>query len=72
MWIKRDSAYNQFPSFIRISSTRETEPIYYNNNFYKNYPKIREEDIGSDTSDKFIDSLIMSNLMLKAIGGRPL
>lgn len=67
-----DSAYNQFPSFIRISSTRETEPIYYNNNFYKNYPKIREEDIGSDTSDKFIDSLIMSNLMLKAIGGRPL
>lgn len=65
-----DSAYNQFPSFIRVSSTRETEPVYYDNEFYRYYPKIRPEDIGSNTSDKFIDTLWISNLLLGAIGGR--
>ena len=65
-----DSAYNQFPSLIRVSSTRDTEPVFYENEFYKYYPKIREEDISANTSDKFIDTLMMSNLMLKAIGGK--
>ena len=64
-----DSAYNQFPSLIRVSSTRDTEPVFYENEFYKYYPKIREEDISTNTSDKFIDTLMMSNLMLDAIGG---
>ena len=53
-----------------MSSTRETEPVYYNNEFYRYYPKIRPEDIGSNTSDKFIDTLWISNLLLDAIGGR--
>lgn len=64
-----DSCYNQFPSKIIISSTQETEPIIINGTLYKKYPKIRKEDIGTDTSNKFIDSLNMSNLMLGAIGG---
>lgn len=64
-----DSCYNQFPTKIVISSTVKTEPIYYNGEFYKYYPKIREEDISSNTSNKFIDTLMISNLMLDAIGG---
>lgn len=64
-----DSAYNQFPSYIRVASTVETEPVFYGTEFYKYYPKIREEDIGTDTSNKFVDTLRMSNLLLSAIGG---
>ena len=64
-----DSCYNQFPSKIIVSSTEETEPVMYNGQLYKKYPKIRPEDIGSDTSNRFIDTLNMSNLMLGAIGG---
>lgn len=64
-----DSAYNQFPSFIRVSTMKETEPVYYDKEFYKYYPKIREEDIGSNTSNKFIDTLNISNLLLDGIKG---
>lgn len=64
-----DSYYNQFATKIRVSSTKETEPMYVNNNFYKYYPKIREEDIGKNTSNKFIDTCNISNLYLEGIGG---
>ena len=43
--------------------------MYIGNTFYKYYPKIREEDIGIDTSNKFIDTLQLSNLYLPGIGG---
>lgn len=39
------------------------------NRFYKNYPYIRQEDIGSNTSNRFIDTLNISNLYLDGIGG---
>jgi hypothetical protein len=64
-----DSCYNQFPTRIVVSSTKETVPVFYNNEFYKYYPKIEEEDIGVNTSNLFIDTLMISNLMLDAIGG---
>lgn len=38
-------------------------------NFYKSYPRIRQEDIGTNTSNLFIDSLNISNLYLDGIGG---
>ena len=38
--------------------------------FYKNYPYIRQEDIGVNTSNKFIDTLNISNLYLDGIGGK--
>lgn len=41
------------------------------NTVYKNYPKIRQKDIGTNTSNKFIDSLNISNLYLDGIGGKP-
>lgn len=41
------------------------------NAYYKNYPYIRQEDIGGNTSNKFIDTLNISNLYLDGIGGKP-
>lgn len=66
-----DSYFNQFPSRVKVSSTVETEPMVLNDTFYPKYPKIRQEDIGKDTSNKFVDSLNVSNLMLNGIGGKP-
>ena len=39
------------------------------NKFYPEYPKIRQKDLGTDTSNKFIDTLNISNLYLKGISG---
>lgn len=51
----------------------ETEPMILNiieTKYYPRYPKIRQEDIGKDTSNMFIDTLNLSNLMLNGIGGK--
>lgn len=64
-----DSKYNQFPTKIVVSSTLETESVYIGNTYYKFYPKITPEEINKDTSTKFVDTLIMSNLYLEAIKG---
>lgn len=65
--------YGQFPTAISVSSTKDTEPMYVNmygnTKFYKKYPKIREEDIGQNTSNKFIDTMNMCNMHLGIIGG---
>ena len=64
-----DSRYNQYPCGLVVSSTIDTEPMRVGNKFYKFYPKVRDKDIGSDTSSMFIDTFVMSNLYLGAIGG---
>jgi len=64
-----DSYYNQFPTKIVVASTKETEPMIYNNTFVKYYPKIRQEDIGKNTSNKFIDTLQICNAYLGSCGG---
>lgn len=64
-----DSYYNQFPQKIRISTTNETEPMIIRDKFIAHYPKIRPEDIGSNTSTTFIDSVMFSNAHLESIGG---
>ena len=66
-----DSYYNQFPTKVVISSTKETEPmvIESTNTFYKFYPKIRQEDILSNTANKFVDTLVMNNTMVEPMGG---
>lgn len=64
-----DSCYNQFPSLINVSSTHETEPMLVDGEYYKFYPKIRKEDIGTNTSNKFIDTISISNIYLGSIGG---
>ena len=39
----------------------ETEPMVINGEIYKWYPKIREEDIGKNTGNKFIDTCSIAN-----------
>lgn len=63
-----DSAYNQIPQIPRISTLKETEPIYVDGKFYRWYPKIREKDIDSNTSNKFIDTLNICNLLIGGMG----
>lgn len=42
--------------------------MYIDDNYYQYYPKIREDMIGKDTSNMFVDTLRMSNLILKGFG----
>lgn len=60
---------NQFVTKVEVSSTKETECIEFNGTVYKWYPKIREEDIGKDTSNTFVDTLRFNNTYLAGIGG---
>lgn len=64
-----DSCYNQFPSYINVSSTKDMEPMVINNTFYRFYPKIRQSMIGKNTSNMFVDTLNISNLRIGSIGG---
>lgn len=63
-----DAYTNQSPTEIEVNSTVETEPMYIDDNYYQYYPKIREDMIGKDTSNMFVDTLRMSNLILKGFG----
>lgn len=69
IWSNWDNFSNQFTTGVTVASTKETEYIEFDGKEYKNYPKIREEDIGKDTSNSFIDTLRFSNLYLNSIGG---
>lgn len=64
-----DTFYNEFATKIRLSSTIETEEAVFDDVVYTHYPKIRKEDIGSDTSNKFIDTMNICNGYLDSIGG---
>jgi len=64
-----DTRTNQITTGIDILTTNETEPMYVENEYYPYYPKFSDSDIGKDTSDTFIDTLNMSNLYLKGMGG---
>ena len=46
---------------MRIASTNVTKPMVINGQLYKWYPYFEQKDIGSDTSNKFIDTLSMAN-----------
>ena len=39
------------------------------NVFYRHYPKLRDNDINTDTSNIFVDTMNIANPYLKAIGG---
>lgn len=64
-----DSYFNQFPTLFNISSTKDTEPMVVNNTFYKHYPKIRQDMIGTNTSNLFIDTCQITGLRIPSIGG---
>ena len=65
-----DSYFNQYPAKIIISSTKDTEPVYISGEgVMKFYPKIRDEDIYSNTAGIFIDTLMTHNTRLVNISG---
>ena len=64
-----DSKFNQITTEVVISSTKETEPMYIDGTYYKYYPVIREEDIGINTGNLFVDTFKLSNLYLPGLGG---
>ena len=61
--------FGQIPNKINVMSTIKTEKVILDGQLYEYYPLIREEDIGSDTSNIFIDTLQISNLYLKGLEG---
>lgn len=63
-----ESQYSQIPTGIKVASTTETEPVYFNDQYYPIYPKIRQSDIGKDTSGTFVDIAQISNLLLDGLG----
>lgn len=63
-----DSYFNTIYTGIEVSSTKETEPIVLDGEFYRFYPKIRMEDIYSSSTQRFIDTMQISNLYLPGAG----
>lgn len=64
-----DSRFNNITTEVEISSTKITEPLYIDGQYYKYYPKIREEEINTNTGNKFVDTFKLSNLYLAGMGG---
>jgi DNA-directed RNA polymerase beta' subunit len=61
--------FGTYPSKVSVLSTRETMPVYIENTLYKFYPKIDLSLNSEDILVSFIDTLVMSNLYLKGLGG---
>lgn len=54
---------------VHVESTQETVPMYVGGRFYQYYPKIDLEASPEAVATSFIDTLTMSNLLLKGFGG---
>ena len=69
-----DSYLNQYPSKVRIKSTVKTQPMVIQSDFednvklYKWYPVINEQDVNSNTSPVFEDTLSICNGLIGAMG----
>lgn len=63
-----DTFYNTIYTGVEVASTKETEPLYINGEYYRFYPKIRDNDIGKPTKIEFVDSMQICNLYLKGMG----
>ena len=51
-----------------VNSLENTEPILFNGVYYPYYPKIRQEDIGRNTSNLFVDTMQISNIYIGGMG----
>jgi hypothetical protein len=69
-----DSYLNQYPTKVNIKSTVKTEPMVIklgfddNEKFYKWYPMIKPDDMYTNTSPLFEDTLSISNGLIDAMG----
>lgn len=61
--------FNVFPCKIHVLSTIETEPIMINTRVYNTYPKIDINMSKEKVAINFLDTVTMSNLYLKGLGG---
>ena len=57
------------PSKLNVSSTVQTEKMYYNGTLFKFYPKVDLNMSPTEVSTFFYDVLKLSNVLLKAFGG---
>jgi hypothetical protein len=58
-----------FPSMVTVLSTRKTVPIYVDDKFYPYYPYIDLSLPPSEVETSFTETLELSNLYLKTLGG---
>lgn len=61
--------FSIFPNKVFVMSTSETVPMYVGNRVYEHYPKIDLTKSKQEVSTSFIDTVRMSNLYLKGLGG---
>ena len=64
-----DQYFNQFPTKVRVSSTRKTVKMVVDGKYYPFYPDIPADKIGTNTTNVFTDTLKISNAYLTSIGG---
>lgn len=58
-----------FPSMVTVLSTRKTVPMYIDDKFYQYYPNIDLSLSTNEVETSFTETLELSNLFLKALGG---
>lgn len=63
-----DTVYNQIIHKIKVASTHETEQLRIRSKVYEKYPKIRKEDIGTNTENKFREVGNISNASIGMLG----
>lgn len=63
-----DSFYNISPMLLNVASTKQIEPMVVNGTFYKFYPRIEQKQIGTNTSNMFIDTMSISNVFIGSFG----
>ena len=61
--------FGTFTTKVSVLSTRKTIAIHIGDAIYKNYPLIELDKSKEEISTLFIDTLVMSNLYLKGLGG---
>lgn len=61
--------FSTFPSQITVLSTTETIPVFINGTVYQHYPYIDLNKNKQSISTSFHDTVTMSNLLLKGLGG---
>ena len=64
-----DSYFNTIYTEIGVDSTTKAEPIVLDGEYYRFYILIRMEDILSDSELKFVNTMQISIVYLKGIGG---
>lgn len=63
-----DRCFNSIMLECYITTIKETEGVYVDGRYYRWYPKIEMKDIDTNTSNKFVDSLVFNNTLISGAG----